>query len=51
MIEEQLLIRDGELIGAIAEERLDRVKFSYSTEIPFKSIDALSNITILYLQI
>lgn len=35
------LIKDGELVGAIAEERLDRVKFSHSTEIPFKSIDAL----------
>lgn len=35
------LIKDGILIGAISEERLDRVKFSYSTEIPYKSIDAL----------
>lgn len=35
------LIKNGMLVGAIAEERLDRVKFSHSTEIPFKSIDAL----------
>ncbi len=35
------LIKDGELMGVIAEERLDRVKSSNSTEIPFKSIDAL----------
>lgn len=35
------LIKDGILVGAIAEERLDRIKFSHSTDIPFKSIDAL----------
>jgi len=35
------LIKDGKLVGAIAEERIDRIKFSHSTEVPFKSIDAL----------
>ena len=35
------LIKDCELVGSIAEERLDRVKYSHSTGIPFKSIDAL----------
>ena len=35
------IIKDGKLVGAVAEERLDRVKFSHSTDLPFKSIDAL----------
>ena len=35
------IIKDGEVIAAIANERLDRIKHSNSTEIPFQSIDTL----------
>ncbi len=37
------IIENGKVLGAISEERLDRIKFSSSSEIPFKSIDALLN--------
>lgn len=43
------LIKNGKVVAAIANERLDRVKHSQSLEIPYKSIDALlsfTNITI-----
>ena len=35
------LIIDGEVVGNIANERLDRIKYSSSPEIPYESIDAL----------
>jgi len=35
------LIKDGEVIAALAQERLDRVKHSQSMVIPFDTIDAL----------
>jgi len=35
------IVKNGKLIGAIAQERIDRVKHSYSTQIPFAAIDAL----------
>jgi carbamoyltransferase len=35
------LVKDGMLIGAIAQERIDRIKYSPSTLIPFACIDAL----------
>ena len=35
------LIKDGEVIAALSQERLDRVKHSQSLEIPFETIDAL----------
>ena len=35
------IIKDGFVIAAIANERLDRIKHSNSTEIPYQSIDAL----------
>lgn len=35
------LIKDGNVIAAIANERLDRKKYSQSLEIPYESIDAL----------
>lgn len=37
------LIKDGEVIAAIANERLDRKKYSQSLEIPYDSIDAIFN--------
>lgn len=35
------LIKDGIVIGAISQERLDRIKYSRSSNIPFESIDSL----------
>jgi len=35
------LIKHGKVIAAIANERLDRIKYSQSLEIPYKAIDAL----------
>ena len=35
------LIKNGNVIGSIAQERLDRVKHSRSIELPFDAIDAL----------
>lgn len=35
------LIIDGEVVANIANERLDRIKYSSSPEIPYESIDAL----------
>jgi len=35
------LIKDGIVVGAISQERLDRIKYSSSTNIPWESIDAL----------
>lgn len=35
------LIKDGTVIGAISQERLDRIKYSRSSNIPFESVDAL----------
>lgn len=35
------LIRDGEVIAALAQERLDRIKHSQSMSIPFDTIDSL----------
>lgn len=35
------IIRNGEVLGAISQERLDRIKYSNSSAIPFMSIDAL----------
>ena len=37
------LVIDGELVGSIAQERLDRIKHSRSIEIPYDSIDRLLN--------
>lgn len=35
------LVKDGHLIGAIAQERIDRIKHSPSTRIPYEAIDHL----------
>lgn len=35
------LIKDGEVIAALAQERLDRIKHSQSMNIPFDTIDSL----------
>lgn len=35
------LIKNGDIIGSIAQERLDRIKHSRSVAIPFDAIDAL----------
>lgn len=35
------LIKDGIVIGAISQERIDRIKFSSSSKIPIESIDIL----------
>ena len=35
------LIKNGNVVGNIAQERLDRIKHSRSIELPFESIDAL----------
>ena len=35
------LIKDGEVIAALAQERLDRIKHSKSMSIPFDTIDSL----------
>lgn len=35
------IVRNGNLIGAIAEERINRIKHSASTQLPFAAIDAL----------
>jgi len=35
------IISEGKVLAAIAQERIDRIKYSRSTEIPFQSIDAL----------
>lgn len=35
------IVKDGVLIGAIAQERLDRIKHSPSIEIPYQAIDSL----------
>lgn len=35
------LIKDGTVIGAIGQERIDRVKFSSSSKIPIEAIDIL----------
>lgn len=37
------LIKNGLLLGAIAQERVDRIKHSTSMQIPFKAIDSLLN--------
>lgn len=39
------LIKNGQVLAAIPNERLDRVKHSQSLEIPYASIDALVNYT------
>lgn len=39
------IIKDGQVLAAISNERLDRVKHSQSLEIPYASIDALVNYT------
>lgn len=35
------IIKDGEVIAALANERIDRIKYSQSIEIPFETIDVL----------
>lgn len=35
------IIKDGEVIAALANERIDRIKYSQSIEIPFETIDIL----------
>ncbi len=35
------IVRDGRLIGAIAQERIDRIKHSPSTQVPYEAIDSL----------
>jgi carbamoyltransferase len=35
------IIKDGKVIAALSQERLDRIKYSRSSEIPFQSIDRL----------
>lgn len=35
------LIKDGKVIAALAQERLDRIKHSQSLKLPFETIDAL----------
>lgn len=35
------LVKDGHLIGAIAQERIDRIKHSPSTQVPYEAIDHL----------
>ncbi len=35
------LVKDGQLIGAIAQERIDRIKHSPSTQVPYEAIDHL----------
>jgi len=37
------VVKDGILIGAIAQERINRIKHSASTKIPFVAIDAILN--------
>ncbi len=37
------ILENGILLGAIAQERVDRIKHSTSMEIPFKAIDSLLN--------
>ena len=37
------IIKDGEVIAALANERVDRIKYSQSIEIPFETIDILLN--------
>jgi carbamoyltransferase len=38
------LVRDGELVASIAEERLDRIKHSNSPELPVKAVEAVLKI-------
>lgn len=35
------IIKDGELVGAISQERVDRIKHSPSIDIPFQAIDSI----------
>ena len=35
------IVKDGQLIGAIAQERIDRIKHSPSTQVPYQAIDHL----------
>lgn len=35
------LIKNGDVVGNIAQERLDRIKHSRSIELPFDAIDSL----------
>ena len=35
------IIKDGEVIAALANERIDRIKYSQSLKIPFETIDVL----------
>ena len=35
------LIKNGKIVAAIAQERIDRIKHSYSVNLPFQAIDAL----------
>ncbi len=35
------IIKDNEVIAAISQERLDRIKYSRSSEIPFQAIDSI----------
>lgn len=37
------IVKDGKLLGAIAQERIDRIKHSSSIRLPFAAIDALLN--------
>lgn len=37
------LVKNGNLIASLAQERLDRIKHSDSSEIPYKTIDTLLN--------
>ena len=37
------IVKNGCIIGALAQERIDRIKHSPSSEIPFEAIDTLLN--------
>lgn len=35
------IIKDGKVLAALSQERIDRIKHSQSIEIPFETIDSL----------
>lgn len=37
------IVKDGQVIASLANERIDRIKYSQSIKIPFETIDALFN--------
>ena len=39
------LVKDGRLIASIAQERIDRIKHSDASEIPYEAIDAILKYT------